>query len=425
VPESFAPALPRQPAFATPFAGAEPALVCYGAALSVAVALLIYRPLFDIPNEAIGSIRYLPHLLAFVAVAFDCVGDPLALRRIGAALRGFWPIAALMAWMLVGAVITRFQLGQQDTYLAHGLSYAGFFAAYPFAAKLAGRRGLPWALRPLLIGGLAAFALVPFTFAIHRPLLHESSFVFIPWMAYVMLRPGALRPAAIALGALALLAVGPLSLKNTATVVAAMTLGGVYVAAHARWYGLGRTLAFLRTWLLIGGVAAVLGLAWALAPRPEGFSTGNAEFRTFIYETRWQQFLDSPIVGNAWIGPPYIRFTLFQMSVGSITMSNAVTHNDHLDLLANGGLVAAALILAFSATLARRVVRALRGELDGERSALVATLALCVVAGLFTMAFNPVLGNATNGFMLWTLFGLLAGYLHDAARPASAPPRAG
>ncbi len=405
--------------------GVQPGTLLYGTALAAALIWMIYQPMAGIPQTEVGAIRHVPLAIAILAMSVDWICDPASRVRFVLGVRAHWSFAVLAIWIAIGALVTRFQQEINATFLTQALCCLGFFIAYQFAPKLIATRPASTVLKILPLIGVSACLLAAVAFFMRRPILHEAAYLFIPWLGYLILRRGGLHVFVAGFAFIWLLLIGPLSLKNTAAILAALTIFGVYMGTHSRRYGLGPTFSFVRTWGLGAVGLGLMAAVWLLAPRPEGFSSGNAEFRMWIYGLRWEQFVASPIIGEAWMGPPYVRFTLFALS-SNAPMLNAVTHNDHLDLLVHGGLIGACLMLLFYVTVFRNVARFLNATtLDDRQFGYILTLTVSVVGGLIAMCFNPVLGNSTNGFMFWSFVGLLAGsthfFLHSPRGDGSAP----
>ena len=136
--------------------------------------------------------------------------------------------------------------------------------------------------------------------------------------------------------------------------------------------------------------------------------TGNPEYRLHTYALAWERFVESPLWGTFFTAEAVEKFTPFAIGIAA---NRLPTHSDILDILANGGFVAALLWIAGLAAVFRVGYRSvLHPERVDEAMAQYAhTLALMSFAGVFTYAFNPILLQPPMAYLLWTNLGLLLG----------------
>jgi hypothetical protein len=399
------------------FAIPELSTVIYALALATGLTLILLTNF--LPVGALRSYKHVPLGLALIASLCDLAIDPQSIGRLVEVLRRHWNLVLFMAIVLSGALYSRFVLGLQDTFLTQGVSYLGFFLAWQIFSPARCARFGATMVKTFTAFALIALCLTPYGFTHNIPVIHEGAYLFVPWLLYLFWRARSLLGRSLVFTAL--VAIGPLCLKNTVTIIGAVCLVIMYIIENARIWSLGRALMFARTWAFVLLIAAAVAGFYLFAPPIEGFSTGNTEFRRFNIDAKWNQFLQSPVYGNWYVGFPYIRFTLFSMGIGARD-SISVTHNDFLDMLAHGGLVGITLVLFTFYKVAASVGAKLRvvGNTPRETGVMAALIG-CVVCGIITMSFNPVLGHGINGFMFWTMVGMLAAISRSAAFPQAQP----
>lgn len=385
----------------------ELSTIFYFAAIVFALTMLLFMQ--QIGHGNILKVKYVCLALAWTASAADLILDPDSYTRLTRALRAYWSLAVVAVIVTAGSLFTRIVYGIQDTFLPEGLGYSGFF----IAMQLLSPARLPTfgrlLVKTFVFFSLLAFAQSPFYFLQKIPTLHEAGYLFVPWVLYFawQRRRGVIGRALIAL---ALLAIGPLCLKNTITITGALCLGLYYVFDHVRAHSLARTASFARTYAIAFAILAAVAAFYLLAPPIDGFSSGNAEFRKYCYTQKFHQFLESPLVGNFYVGPPYIPFTLFVVEIGD-GEHIAVTHNDFLDMLASGGVLVFGLVLWALLKVARSLPAKFKAaKANGEEYGTMVALTGVVLGGVIAMSFNPVLGNLYNGFLFWTSLGITAAF---------------
>lgn len=183
------------------------------------------------------------------------------------------------------------------------------------------------------------------------------------------------------------------SLKKTGVIaLGAMAMPMVIDACIQRF---GATAKALR--ILVGLALAVLAAtAGAFLLLADSFRSGEHQFRQYTYMIAWRQFTDSPLWG--------------QLYTGSLTIHNpyyvehpVMIHNDLLDVLRQGGVIA--LVLFLVSTLSswwmlwrfRRYWSIAPAPLLGGAAAL---------SGIFViLSFNPTLTTPDVATVVWTMIG--------------------
>lgn len=212
------------------------------------------------------------------------------------------------------------------------------------------------------------------------------------------------------MGALLVGATGVAAAKNTAYMVALLSLA--YMFGLLIWFRLGRQKdTFVRFMTVVGMVCAVLFVMAAMGAVywkfKDALPTGNPEYRLHTYQQAWAKFVSSPLWG---VGFTQAAVSLFdQFEVAAVTQ-NLPTHSDPLDMMANGGLIGLGLWLAgvvpvFWIGLFRVSVR---GRELAWRDALVAHVFWVMgVAGVLVCIFNPIYNLPNLAMATWMQFGCL------------------
>jgi hypothetical protein len=250
-----------------------------------------------------------------------------------------------------------------------------------------------------------------------RQVYHEQIFLVIPMAALLVVPDG--RGILRWIGCAVLLSMAWFSHKYTAYLIGALTV--VYLVLVVALRPLGRRPALQRAavlyWCLLLGLAAAGLFAHFAQQSPTGLPSGNPEYRLHTYAAAWERFTDSPVWGTLFAAEAVERFSLYAIAAARSVLP---THSDLLDLLAHGGIAAAALLVFGLARAARLAWRNLLRPLpDDPWAPYVHALALLTVAGLATCAFNPILLQPPMAYLLWSSLGLLIGLaLRREAVPA-------
>jgi len=158
------------------------------------------------------------------------------------------------------------------------------------------------------------------------------------------------------------------------------------------------------------GMCGILGVVFLYQATKSHLPDGNTVYRLHTYQMAIDRFLDSWLWGRAFAASAVDHFDLFV--VNSSTQS-LPTHSDPLDILANGGLLAAipfvlgllSILLAAWKVLARNWVS---GEQEPSFArAQLAMYFLIITSGLTVMAFNPVLNSASSSYVYWLCSALM------------------
>ncbi|MBA3685278.1 MAG: O-antigen ligase family protein [Planctomycetes bacterium] len=380
--------------------------ICQTLLLGAVVASLVLAGMQPFLGRlSIIPYKYVPLAIALVAWMFHLCTSRSAPGELIAIVRYYWQVTVLVAVMFGGFLYAEYARGYEVTFRPHALSLLSFFICCHLGmiaepARFARSYLVMLSLMALFMFGVA-WAFFP------QQLIHENVYLFVPTAVFcgLVARSRGVRWAAF--GFMALFAV--VGLKNTTFILTAVS---IYLLAvfNRREVREGTRPPFRLESLVAIGLVAVLGYVALdyIKSINEAFSSGNADFRNYLYGETWAKFLASPVWGDCFSDTPNVQFRLF--TVGGQNAQFLPSHSDLLDVLAHGGVIGMALFLAF-------LWRVLRDALHGGSEPEVGTvdyaaracLLAIAVAALVSATFNPVLGNPANGFMFWATFGVLAG----------------
>jgi hypothetical protein len=393
---------------------------CYLGAVAIAAAVAVDPLEWGLASDPL--VKHLALMVTLPAVALTLVGRRLraTVRRgppVASVLHATWPLLALAAFIVAGSAYARLLDHVQNTFLNVGL----YMALTACAAAMARGTAAPEALLRgycgiLLVAALVMSVRLVANFGV-RQVYHEQIFLVIPMAALLVVPDG--RGILRWIGCAVLLSMAWFSHKYTAYLIGALTV--VYLVLVVALRPLGRRPALQRAavlyWCLLLGLAAAGLFAYFAQQSPTGLPSGNPEYRLHTYAAAWERFTDSPVWGTLFAAEAVERFSLYAIAAARSVLP---THSDLLDLLAHGGIAAAAL-LVFGLARAARLVwgNLLRPLPDDPWAPYVHALALLTVAGLATCAFNPILLQPPMAYLLWSSLGLLIGLaLRREAVPA-------
>jgi hypothetical protein len=381
--------------------------------LAACAALAVVVDPLDLRLAAIPVIKHLALALALPACVLTVLGYRLR-RPLPAAVRYrkvlsvFLPLLSLAAFVLAGSLYARAVEGIQNTFLNVGL----YMLAAPLACAMVLHARAPERLvrgyvHIILAGAVVMSVALVVNFGV-RQVYHEQIFLVVP-LAVLFLsgpKPTMLRWAAGAW----FLAMAWFSAKYTSYLIAGLTAGYLFVAVLIP--RLARRPARERAaWVYWAGLIAIAGaalLAFIASRGSYRLPTGNVEFRLHTYSAAWERFLDSPLWGTAFAVEAVEKFTPYAIGIARNVLP---THSDVLDIVANGGLIAAGLCVWALVALFRRARAGplAPAQLDDSWSPCAHTLAVIAAAGGATAAFNPILLQPSMAYLIWTSLGLLTG----------------
>lgn len=355
------------------------------------------------------SLRHVPGLLAIAAVLLSVAGRlvfrPETWPQLGAAFRTYFGLTLFATFAIAGSLYARFVLGIGSTYFSMG-AYA--VLGGPVYLWILRTSRAPMAMIrsiTFLFVAVSLLAVIVNAARFDTRVFHSLEHVVLVAVAFPLL---AGRNLVIRVAGAAFLVLGVVA-QNKLTGYIVMLLILAWVCADRLMIGLAgeadRLRASLRMYL--GATAALLAVIAALIAY--GFTRsllpgGNVEYRLHTYGQAFDRFLDSWIWGRAFAAPAVEFFDLFVVNTSTQYLP---THNDPLDILANGGLLAA---VPFALGLLAVIAvgwKALRADWSpggrglGPLRPHLAMYFLIVITGIAVMTFNPVLNEASIAHIYW------------------------
>lgn len=355
-----------------------------------------------------GAVKYLPVILCVGSVAVNLVANPLSimvlLKPANAAMLG------LAVFMAVGSFAAQESTGKDlmFTYMGRAMNIIPFFAA-----ALCMQQGYREALeerfgRIIYWGGLVMILLI---------LLSELKIVFGFRGAFQNQTPLAVGAALAAMwlpkgrlfkAAWALLAVGVfLAMGKYTSLLWAIVIFAVFALVNvAPWLFRGGApssgVKSVRTVLAVAAVALLVLLGTALFQSKREVASTDARWP--VFQQRISEFMESPIYGSHFKSSPLV-------SIGNLVIP---THNDYLEVLSGGGLVALGLLLvAVAAAMSRLLKMYQNGIVNyGYRTAVAGIL----ITSLINMMSNPMLFLTATSYMVWASLGIMANFSEPARR---------
>lgn len=354
--------------------------------------------------------RHVPGLLAIGALALSVAGRlifrPESWPQLGVSFRVYLGLTLFALFAIAGSLYARFVLGIGSTYFSMG-AYA--ILGGPVYLWILRTSSAPLAMVRAITVVFVAVSLLAVTINAVRfdtRVFHSLEHIVLVSVAFPLL---AGRNVATRAAGAAFLILGVVA-QNKLTGYLVMLIIFAWVHADRLMIRLAsdadRLRARLRVYL--GATAALLCLLAALIAYESARSLlpgGNIEYRLHTYEQAFNRFLDSWLWGRAFAAPAVEFFDLFVVNASTQYLP---THNDPLDILANGGLLAAVPFALGLLAVISIGWKALRADWSpGERGLgplrpHLAMYFLIAVTGVVVMTFNPVLNEASIAHIYWT-----------------------
>lgn len=155
--------------------------------------------------------------------------------------------------------------------------------------------------------------------------------------------------------------------------------------------GAGLAVVVLGSLIYLGGEASMLR-GFGIQTATDDISSGRFHF----WSVAWQIFLANPILGTGFDSFA-VAFTRFDTQSGMFRVEQA--HNDYLQMLSDGGIVAFIVTIGFIVLLVRKALKRIREESDDlVRTTVIGGLAGCV--GIFVHSlFDFPLRTAGNAYV--------------------------
>jgi hypothetical protein len=379
---------------------------------ALGLALLFVINPTSLPFERIALTKHLPMIFGAMSLLMTLCTAGLEPRQTnlkrGAGLASLAvPILLLAAWIIGGSLYARFVDKIHNTFLTVGIymlaapGMALYVVCTPVRWRIVGlyMRWLSWAAAFMIVVMLAEHVSTGGYY-------HELEYLVVPMGVYHALRPGS-APRRTALAAIYLFG-GLVFLKLTGFI--ALGVAVVYLWVVDWRFRFAQSERF-RRWATRGIVfISLMGIvATAVIVHHHGRigPDGNLGYRLVTYSNALHHFLSSPLYGVSFDTSSTKLFTGFEVDVSH---GHLPTHSDLLDLAANGGSIAIALLIWGYARIlayAKKTIFSLR--VNDDRSAAAHALACMALTGVVVYAFNPILLEPDRALLLWASTGILLG----------------
>ena len=175
--------------------------------------------------------------------------------------------------------------------------------------------------------------------------------------------------------------------------------------------GAGLALVVIGSLVYLGGEASMLR-GFGIENAADDISSGRFHF----WSVAWQIFLANPILGTGFDSFA-MAFPRFDTQSGMFRVEQA--HNDYLQMLSDGGIVAFLITMAFIVMLVRKALKRIREEPhDLLRTTVIGGLAGCVGI-LVHSIFDFPLRTAGNAYVFLLVIALMFAPLAISARRSS------
>lgn len=368
---------------------------------------------FRVALDSIPVIKRVPSVMLMTNFVFIVVARLLfrdKSRHVSA-----WAIVKDTRWLcafalmvVTGSVYARFVAHIEETFLTFGTYVLMAPLMYWYVVNSAAPMKLLRAVAYLILGWGLVAATVQFMEFRKLEAFHAREHLVLPILAMFLF--GLPVRWGIWVGALLVSATAVAAAKNTAYMVALLSLG--YMFGLMLWFRLSKERdGFVRfmSWAGVVVLVAVLGLVlgavyWKFK---DALPTGNPEYRLHTYQQAWEKFLASPVWGVGFTQAAVALFDQFEVAAAT---QNLPTHSDPLDMLANGGVMGLGLWLmgilpVFWVGLSRVSVRC--RELPWRDALVAHAFWVMSVAGVLVCVFNPIYNLPNLAMATWMQFGCL------------------
>jgi O-antigen ligase len=175
--------------------------------------------------------------------------------------------------------------------------------------------------------------------------------------------------------------------------------------------GAGLALVVIGSLVFLGGEASILrGIG--LQNPTDDISSGRFHF----WSIAWKIFLANPIIGTGFDSFA-MAFTRFDTESGTFRVEQA--HNEYLQMLADGGIVAFLITISFIVLLVRKALIRIREESDDlVRTTVIGGLAGCI--GIFVHSiFDFPLRTAGNAYVFLLVIAVMLAPVAKSVRRSS------
>lgn len=380
----------------------------------VIISLAILTSWIYMGRGVTSSIKYVPVFLSiFILFLIMLETGPYKLKY--KSIRKFVSdnrkVIALFLVLFLGSLYARLFQGLQITFLGQSLVIIGFFYGYIIANHINQKF-----LYNFIIGTLLFIS--PFIFFGvfrqewgHGVPHHEIVYLILPVLLFPYIQYRSIKSLILSVGLLILFSYA--SGKNTVYLIVLLyLLFSVFLFLHKKKDNelnkiISNTITIVFSCILI----VILYNIWALLYYGGEISTGNTNFRLFLYANAFERFLESPIIGNLFTVEPVHKMRSFFGASYTGEYTKLPTHSDLLDVLANGGIVFFIIFLKIYVDIFREYMSMLENNTDYIKYKFCSLLFLIVFTSCIIFSINPVFNMPVNGFTVWFMTGMLVALL--------------
>ena len=359
--------------------------------------------------------RHLPTVLA-IAATLLCVAGRLLFRpdlrpALGQVIRTYLGLILFAAFVIGGSLYARFAFAIDHSFLLMGVSVA---LGGPVNLWLIRTSRAPSVLVrsiTMAVVGVSLLGVLMNTLHFGNMLYHGMEHVVLVAAALPLIASRNLAVRVVGVLLCILAAVAPN--KITGYIVLLMIFTWVFVDElmirtakdpDRIRAGLRRILGALL------GIVAILGVVLLYEAVKSHLPDGNTVYRMHTYQIAIDRFVASWLWGRGFAAPSVDHFDLFTVNTSTQLLP---THSDPLDILANGGLLAAIpfvlglLSILYAAWKVLTKAWVSREPKQTFRRAQLAMYFLIMISGLTVMAFNPVLNSPGTSYLYWMCSALM------------------
>jgi len=175
--------------------------------------------------------------------------------------------------------------------------------------------------------------------------------------------------------------------------------------------GVGLAVVVIGSLVYLGGEAAMLR-GFGIQNATDDISSGRFHF----WSVAWEIFLANPILGTGFDSFA-MAFTRFDTQRGNFRVEQA--HNDYLQMLSDGGIIAFLITISFIVLLVRKALKRIREESDDlVRTTVIGCLAGCVGIFVHSIVDFP-LRTAGNAYVFLLVIAVMFAPLATSVRRSS------
>jgi hypothetical protein len=379
---------------------------------SLGLALLFVINPSSLPFERISVTKHLPMIFGAMSLMMAVCAAALEprqrnLKRAAGLARLTMPLVLLAGWIIAGSLYARYIDNVHNSFMTIGL----YMLAAPGLALYVVCSPARWRVVRLYMRWLswAAAFMIAVMLAEHVAtggFYHELEYLVVPISVYHALRPGS-APRKNVLAAFYFFG-GLVFLKLTGFIALGVALLYLWVVDwRFRFVQSEDFRRWARRCMVLAALTGILATAFLLHHHGKVGPDGNLGYRLITYSNALHRFLNSPLYGASFDTSATTLFTGFELDVAH---GRLPTHSDLLDLAANGGSLAIALLVwAYARILAyaRKTIFSTRA--NDDRAAAAHALACTTLTGVVVYAFNPILLEPDRALLLWAATGMLLG----------------